>query len=275
MRTEETRRTVGRGRAVVLAALWLAVVGATVAHAQERVGTVAAVEGQAEVLRAGAWVPLATGDPVLLGDQLRTRSDAKLRVELREESVLTLAPASQLTVTEQLVAPATVSRFQLLLGTIKAVVTQRYAQPQARFEVETPTAIAGVRGTSFLAAYDPAEDETLVVGLTQVTRVRALVDQRGVAEVDLGPGLATRVRRGSRPLAPAPLPEDQLRSLQAATELGGGAAGRKPNALDARRPRRPGEAATSAEERAVDQPLISPQTPKPPPPPPPVPRGIP
>src|SRR5262249_38393715 len=209
------RRAVGRGGAV-LAALWLAVVGATIGHAQERVGTVDAVEGQAEVLRAGSWIPLAAGDPVLLGDQLRTRADAKLRVVLREDSVLTLAPGSQLEVTEQLVAPATVSRFQLLLGTIKAAVTQRYAEPRARFEVGTPTAIAGVRGTSCLAAYDPAQEETLVVGLTEVTRVRALVDQPGVAEVDLGPGLATRVRRGSRPLAPAPLPEGQLRSLQAA-----------------------------------------------------------
>jgi hypothetical protein len=243
------------------------------AWSQERVGAVAAVEGQAEVLHAGASAsaPLAQGDPILLGDQLRTRPDAKLRVTLREGSVLTLAPDSQLMVTEQVVAPASVSRFQLLLGTIKAAVTERYSEPNARFEVETPTAIAGVRGTSFLASYDTATDETLVVGLIDVTRVRSLADTRGAAAVDLGPGIGTRVRRGSRPLAPAPVPESQLRPLQDATELGQ-QAGRGANRLDARRPVRPGERATSAEEKAVDQPLLSPQSPKPPPPPPPVPR---
>jgi hypothetical protein len=264
-----------RRRASVLVALWLAAAGMSIAWSQERVGAVAEVEGQAEVLHTGAsaWTPLAQGDPILLGDQLRTRPDAKLRVTLREDSVLTLAPDSQLTVTEQVVAPATVSRFQLLLGTIKAAVTERYSEPNARFEVETPTAIAGVRGTSFLASYDTAHDETLVVGLASVTRVRALVDTQGTAEVDLGPGIATRVRRGSRPLAPASIPENQLRPLQDATELGRHAAGRGANRLEARRPQRPGERAMSTEEKAVDQPLLSPQSPKPPPPPPPVPRG--
>jgi hypothetical protein len=243
------------------------------AWSQERIGAVTEVEGVAEVLHPGAsaWGPLAQGDPILLGDQLRTRSDSKVRVTLREESVLTMAPGSQLTVTEQVVAPAAVSRFQLLLGTIKAAVTERYSEPNARFEVETPTAIAGVRGTSFFASYDTAKDETLVVGLTSVTRVRSLADTQGTAAVDLGPGLATRVRRGMRPLAPAHIPEDQLRSLQDATELGR-QAGRGGNRLDARRPVRPGERAMSTEEKAVDQPLLSPQSPKPPPPPPPVPR---
>jgi ferric-dicitrate binding protein FerR (iron transport regulator) len=260
----------------VLMALWLVVAGAAISHAQERVGTVTGIEGQAEVLHSGAstWSLLREGDPVALGDQLRTRTDSKLRVTLREDSVLTLAPASQLAITEQVVAPATVSRFQLLLGTIKAAVTERYSEPSARFEVETPTAIAGVRGTSFLASYDPSQEETLVVGLIDVTHVRALVDTRGTAVVDLGPGLATRVRRGSRPLAPAPLPEGQLRSLQSATELGGRAGGGV-NRLDARRPQRPGERAMSTEEQAVDQPLLTPSTPKPPPPPPPVPRAHP
>jgi hypothetical protein len=265
-----------RRQLAVLLALWLVVAGAAIAHAQERVGTVTGIEGQAEVLHSGAgtWSLLREDDPVALGDQLRTRQDSKLRVTLREDSVLTLAPASQLTITEQVVAPAAASRFQLLLGTIKAAVTERYSEPNARFEVATPTAIAGVRGTSFLASYDPSQEETLVVGLVDVTRVRALVDTQGAAVVDLGPGLATRVRRGSRPLTPALLPEDQLRSLESATELGG-RAGRGANRLDARRPQRPGERAVSTEEQAVDQPLLTPGNPKPPPPPPPVPRARP
>jgi len=264
-----------RRHAAVLTALWLVAAAAATARSEEQVGSVAALEGQAEVLHAGAsaWTPLGAGDPILLGDQLRTRPDGKLRVVLREESVLTLAPGSELSITEQLVAPAAVSRFQLLLGTIKAAVTERYSEPNARFEVETPTAIAGVRGTSFLASYDTAQEETLVVGLERVTRVRALADREGAAQVDLGPGIATRVRRGRRPIAPAPLAENQLRPLLKATELGARTSGRRGNQLDARRPKRPGERAMSSEEQAVDQPLFTPKTPKPPPPPPPVPRG--
>jgi len=263
-----------------MAALVLVLALATVARAAERVGTVAELEGRADVQHAGesAWAPLAVGDGVLLGDQLRTLADGKMRIVLREDSALTLAPSSQLAVTEQMVAPATVSRFQLLLGTIKAAVTERYAEPQARFEVETPTAIAGVRGTSFIAEYNAAADETLVVGLESITRVRARADAAGRGEVDVGPGQATRVRRGSRPVRPMMLPEGRLRGLQGSTQLGpraGAGAGirQRVNRLDARRPLRSGQRAFPAEERAVDQPLFRPPGPKPPPPPPPVPPG--
>ena len=275
MPSERVRSAPRSRRATILAALALIAAAATTARAQERVGSVAGVEGQAEVLHAGAseWSPLGAGDPVLLGDQLRTRPDSKLRIALREDSVLTLAPGSQLAITEQVVAPAAVSRFQLLLGTIKAAVTERYSEPNARFEVETPTAIAGVRGTSFLASYDPAQQETLVVGLTDVTRVRALVDTRGAAVVDLGPGIATRVRRGavrSRLRRSRRCSSGRSRarpSSEAPLRVGGA------NRLDARRPQRPGERAMSKEEKAVDQPLFVPGNAKPPPPPPPVPSG--
>ncbi len=247
------------------------------AFAQEQVGVVETVEGQAEALHPGAsaWTPLSDKTPVLLGDQLRTQAGAKLRVVLREDSVLQVGPASQLEITEQLLAPTAVSRFQLLFGTLRAIVTERYSQLRGRFEVETPTAIAGVRGTIFIARYDPAQEETLVVGIERVTRVRGRTEGAGTGEVEVGPGMATRVRRGGAPVVPKVLPEMELRSLRQATELGGGGASRsRPNALDARRPQRGGERALSRPEQGLDQPLLSPTRPKPPPPPPPVPpRG--
>ena len=44
---------------------------------------------------------------------------------------LQLGPGSQLAITEQLLAPTAVSRFQLLLGTLRAIVTERYSELQA------------------------------------------------------------------------------------------------------------------------------------------------
>lgn len=264
---------------VLVLALVCLIGGSGRASAQEQVGVVEAVEGQAEVLHAGAsaWMPLSAQAPVLVGDQLRTRAAAKLRVVLREDSVLQVGPSSQLEITEQLLAPTTISRFQLLFGTLRAIVTERYSQLRGRFEVETPTAIAGVRGTIFIARYDPAQEETLVVGIEQVTRVRGRTDGTGAGEVEVGPGMATRVRRGGRPVVPAPLPEAELRALRRATDPGRGAGGSsrpRANARDARRPQRGGERAFSREEQAVDQPGL-PTQPKPPPPPPPIPpRGV-
>ncbi|HXJ36887.1 MAG TPA: FecR family protein [Candidatus Eisenbacteria bacterium] len=261
--------------AIALVALAVTLGAGRTVGAAEQVGTAAEIEGRAEVQHAGEgeWAPLSKGDGVLLGDRLRTGTDGKLRIVMREDSELTLGPSSQIEVTEQVTGAATVSRFQLLVGALRAVVTERYAAPRSRFEVETPTAIAGVRGTSFIADYDATKEETLIVGVLDVTRVRAATDPEGTAEVLLGPGIATWVRRGSRPVAPAPLAEGRLQGLRRATSIAASTAGarRGANALDARSPQRGGERAISPEGQAVDQPIFKPRGGKPGPPPPPVP----
>ena len=179
-----------------------------------------------------------------------------------------------------MVAPAPVSRLQVLFGTLKAIVTERYGEPQARFEVETPTAIAGVHGTGFLATYDAAADETVVVGLYNRTWVRARTDPTASRQVELGPGAKTVVRRGQFPMRPFALPEQELRRLDAAVALR--VAGTTPprefglrrgagaNAGDAKRPGRPGESAVSPQEQTVNQPVPRSSRAKPPPPPPPI-----
>jgi ferric-dicitrate binding protein FerR (iron transport regulator) len=264
-------------RAVLVASLLLCAVAA---HADEPVGRVAALEGGAEAQHTGApaWAPLAAGDGILLGDRLRTLADGRLKVLLRDESVLTLGASSELTVDEQAIgAEAPASRFGLAVGTLRAVVTERYGKPGARFEVETPTAIAGVRGTSFIATYDAAAEQTVVVGLIDTTYVRSRVDSETTREVRLGPGETTTVRRGSYPLRPSPMPEDILQGLGAATTVsaGGGAAPLATPAPSANiRPRatRPHEDA-AAPQQVIDQPLVSPSNkgiaPPPPPAPPP------
>ena len=248
---------------------------AAVARAAEPVGSVAALEGQAEVLHPGTsdWQPVASGDPVFVGDRLRTLAGSKMQLAFREDSVLSLAASSEVTVTQQVLERAAPrSRFSLLVGTLRAVVTERYGKPDSSFEVETPTAVAAVRGTGFIATYDPGADETVVAGLFNTTRVRSITDRDAAHEVVLGPGDATRVPRGSVPLRPARMPESALRGLDAATtvlpELAPGAHGGRGGAQQG------GKSATPADANAVDQPveLLKRARSRRRPPPPPVPR---
>ena len=247
------------------------------ARADDPVGSIAALEGAAEARHAGAdaWTPLAGGDGIFLGDRLHTLADGRMKILLRDESVLTLGASSELTIDEQTVgAEAPASRFGLAAGTLRAIVTERYGKPGARFEVQTPTAIAGVRGTGFIATYDGAKDETVVVGLFDTTFVRSLVDSQAQHEVRIGPGDATTVRRGSYPLRPSPASERLLRDLGAATTV---------SSKDAAPPGTPAFGANvmprasgpredvGAPQQVVDQPLLKspqkPSAPKPPPPP--------
>jgi hypothetical protein len=273
-------------KTILLAIALFAVVFVAPARAQEEVGAVAAVQGTAEALHPGtsAWAALTAGAPILLGDQLRTGAASKLKVLFRDDSVMTLAPNSQLTVNEQVVPTAGgASRFTLTVGTVRAVVTEQYGKAGARFEVETPTAVAGVRGTSFIAQYDISAEETTVVGLEDVTNVRSKLDGTGGRAVDLKPGEVTRVKRGAYPLRPQLMPEDQLRGLTSATEVKGTAAPAGPAPGPGARGGGRSSGATpggpgglTPEGRAIDQPIetlrnLETESPRPPPPPPPPP----
>jgi len=191
------------------------------AAAADDVGTVASTSGAADIGRGGAWAPAAVGMVVQLGDQLRTGSDGQLKVVFRDDSVIDLSPNSSLVVDEQVFQPDA-SRFssvvRLLQGKARALVSGYYKTPGAAYEVETPTAVAGVRGTSFMVAYNPDLDATDVIGIRGQIEVRNLAERvRGTVYVTAHE--ITTVGRDRAPTQPEMLDEQLYRqeigSLQA------------------------------------------------------------
>lgn len=148
----------------------------------DEVGTVAAVDGTAEVGRDNTWTPAVSGVPIMLGDTLRTGTPGRLRVVFRDDSVLALADDSRITVDEQVFNPAdgnARSLFGLVRGKIAAAVSDAYRRQGARFEIGTATAVAGVRGTEFSMHYDPDGNVTEVLGIVGVVSVHSTADPTG------------------------------------------------------------------------------------------------
>lgn len=203
---------------------------ASVAVAED-VGTVAATRGQAEIGRGGAVTPAAVGAAVQLGDELRTGADGQLRVVFRDDSVIDLAQNASLTVDTQVYDPGS-SRFSTLLrlaaGKARAIVSKAYGAPGAAYEIQTPTAVAGVRGTEFLITYDADRDATDVIGIDGRILVRSLA-QRLDDTVYITASEGTTVKRGMAPTRPERVDPDYLRhesdALQPLAVGGVGAAG--------------------------------------------------
>lgn len=238
------------------------------------VGVVSALEGRAEALHRGQadWGTLAGGNDVLLGDRVRTQPASRLKLLLKDESVLTLGPSSELSVDEQVVAQAGgTSALSVVTGAVRAVVPPKYGTPGSRFEVNTPTAVAGVRGTSFVAAYDIAAELTRVLGLSGTTYVRGRAG-RG-REVLVRTGEITEVGRDGIPTKPRTPTSKELDAMDVATQmLAGGklperelAPGTRrtlePNAPgsesagDPATARQPGQDIQPPEGQVVDQPI--------------------
>lgn len=197
------------------------------AHAAA-VGQIAAVEGQAEVGRGGSTVPAAIGYEIELGDELRT-GDGRMRILFRDDSVLSLSEDTNLVVDEQVFNPEAgnfSSVIRLLGGRIRAAVSEYYGEPGAAYEVETPTAVAGVRGTTFTVAYDDENRVTEVMGIRGRVHVRNLDDRLGDG-VYLSAQEVTTVAPDGAPAPPEMIEEFLYRErLDAVEALGRGGLGR-------------------------------------------------
>lgn len=137
---------------------------ASAAEDAER-GTVTLLEGKAKVQRGGVgnWQGCSQGMKVSAGDRLATEAESRLEIRLDDGSLLRLGASSQL----DLQATGTVTKLKLWFGKLGASV-KKLVNPQSKFEVETPTVVAAVRGTEFRVDVDGEEQEDPLEAGTEV-----------------------------------------------------------------------------------------------------------
>ena len=189
---------------LMLAILCLALLAeATPVRAQApAVGTVEALVGTAVITRhaTGEAGPLTVGAELFEGDRIRTETGARIRLTLRDGSLLTCGEATGLTLDRALYAPEQASRSYLVrvsFGIVRAVV--ELLAPPATFEMQTNTAVISVRGTEWIAEVE--RGATAVVALEGAVAVRN-VDPAVPGAVTLGPGEGVTVAAGAPPPAP-------------------------------------------------------------------------
>jgi len=181
--------------------------------AAQEVGQVVAAEGTAEILRGTAVTPAQAGIAVAKGDELRTGRPGRLRVMFQDQSVVTLGDDSRLTVDEQVFDPErsqAQSTVSLVKGKVSSIVSAYYNWSGSKYEVKTPTAVAGVRGTELVVIYDDDLDSTEVLGFSGQIRVHSLVDP-DAPWVLVTAGQVSTVARNRPPTKPQQMNEQRFR----------------------------------------------------------------
>jgi hypothetical protein len=140
-------------RSATFTALAVAAVAGPAIAQPSAAGRIDRIAGAAVILRAGAQVPLKAGDTVLETDVLRTGPDGRVGVTLRDDTRLSLGPASEVRLEKFLYSPSE-GQIGLTLRVVRglvAYVSGRIAKlaPDA-VRLETPAAIVGVRGTTLI-----------------------------------------------------------------------------------------------------------------------------
>jgi hypothetical protein len=137
------------------------------AAAQEAIGTVSRIQGEASGILGGRTLPLSANASVFLNEVLSTGEAARLEVTFTDSTRLTLGEKATLTLGTYVFNPGArrrTIRFALV-GAVRFVSGKLAKLVISRVSLTTPVASVGIRGTDFFAG--PIDDQALGVLLIE------------------------------------------------------------------------------------------------------------
>ena len=207
--------------ALFLAALALALLTPAWALGQVA-GHINVVVGNPVVIPAGQKTghPAVLNDPVSVGDRVVTGPGARVKLMFANETVLNLGENTEVVIDQQLSKDkggGAESVYHLIQGKLRVLVNKVFGM---KTKVESPTAVAGVMGTYFVVAYDPATDRTTTLTLEGQVGMSCLADRRDpYAITPLTDRMITTVDRGAGPIEPRQATNDEIRSFMTDTDV--------------------------------------------------------
>lgn len=127
------------------------------------VGKITATEGRVDVLKTGQNMvaPVVAGGPVDVGDIYRARSGSRAEIIFTNNNVMRIAPNTRVEIKEYMVEGDKSSAvMNLHRGRVQTIASQEFVKKAAafaegnKFEVHTPNAVAGIRGSNMITFYE-------------------------------------------------------------------------------------------------------------------------
>lgn len=179
------------------------------------------VKGDVKLTSGGLTAPAKVGSKVQVGDTVETAADSRAKIVMSDRNVIYVSPLTRFKIEEYADGKSRHVKLGLLSGKLRNNVLQKYNSDVNKFEVHTPTAVAGVRGTQFITSYDQKKWLTEVVTLVGQVELRSLNAAAGAVR-------AVLVRQGERsqvdpsaeaPRAPEKIPKSTLDEINKDTNV--------------------------------------------------------
>ena len=207
---------------LVLGIFLLSVLAVSSARGADSVGTFTRVEGRVEVIRGSrAAQPVTTGAPVFVGDLVRTKSGASAEISFEDGGVLRLAQRSRIDIEQYLSGRQ--GEIGLVRGKVDASIPPNpdLSPGAKRFEIHTPNAVAGVRGTRFTVILQGNVTAIVVREGTVYTYNPRFPGQ----VVSVPAGQTNTVVADSPPTQPRPATDTELQGIDSGSNPPGGEEG--------------------------------------------------
>ncbi|MCM8769132.1 MAG: FecR domain-containing protein [Candidatus Omnitrophica bacterium] len=153
------------------------------------------------------WEEIAAKSQLAVGSYLKTGKESEAVISFGKKAVVTLGSETLIKIRLVLFEQENLKHLQLesRRGRIWSAV-EKLPTPEGKFEIETPNAVAGVRGTVFLVSYTPEE---------QASKISVISGEVGVSSrlvegyVILKENMSTVVVANKPPISPQVLEEKE------------------------------------------------------------------
>jgi len=195
-----------------------------------QIGVAAAVHGRVEVKKPGEVGRIVqSGEPVHLGDEIKTDAQGTLQIMLLDETIFTIGPNSSMVIDTFVYDPATDAgkvTAHITQGLFRFVTGKIAKKNPDQMKVHLPSGTIGIRGTMVAGRVDGANASVVLLGpgpqnsvgsaagsITVSTQVGGQTHEVAVVR----PGFGTTIPGADQPpTPPAAVPQTELNALTGA-----------------------------------------------------------
>lgn len=211
-------------QSIIFSSLFFALTFFNQAYAAESVhGVLRVVKGDVQIKAAkdGALSKARMGAKIFPKDTIITGKDARVKIVMTDNNEINVSPDSQLVFQNYVYEPEKGKKDVLLnviYGKVRSKVEQKYDGQQTKFQVKTPSAVAGVRGTDFMTSFNSLSGTSQVVTFEgEVTFGKPGPNNTIIGQVTVQPGQMSIIAAGQTPQAPTAVPKTQLTQMDSDT----------------------------------------------------------
>ena len=189
--------------------------GASAAAAAERpIGRITKLKGAAMVVHNGRELKARVGRSLYEKDVVKTQRGARLRITLKDNSIVSVDENSTIDLAEYKFEPQKKRRrafFNMMSGKIRVFANRLAGYKTKSFRVKTPTAICGVRGTVFMIEI-VNNVATIITCFDSQVQVANNNDPTNFLILDAG--LKTQILGGDAPTQPIEATDEEIEQFK-------------------------------------------------------------
>lgn len=194
----------------------------TVANAEDINGVFMVVKGDVTVTgKDNKAEPAKVGKKVFQGDTISAGKEGRAKIVMSDKNVLNISPETQIKIEKYENDGKDKKNVELnvLYGKVRASVEQKYDGEKSKFNIKTPSAVAGVRGTDFLTGYNPGTKAMSVITFTGSVAVGTPGPGGTISNpVFVNQGQMTEAKGGGPPSKPQAVPKEEMQKLNNETK---------------------------------------------------------